>query len=94
MKSEADSAALVLHRARDFLVGQVTQVGNAIRAHMAEFGIVPAKGSKRVASLVEELNKVPEAASQSHARLKAVRKNGKAQRELMANRQKRRTGTP
>ncbi|ARE40556.1 Mobile element protein [Rhodovulum sp. P5] len=62
VKSEADSAALVLHRARDFLVGQVTQVGNAIRAHMAEFGIVTAKGSKRVASLGEELVKVPEPA--------------------------------
>src|SRR6056297_2672908 len=34
VKSEMDSAALVLHRARDFLVGQVTQTGNAIRAHM------------------------------------------------------------
>jgi len=42
VKGEADSAALVLHRARDFLVGQVTQIGNAIRAHMAEFGIVTA----------------------------------------------------
>jgi len=62
VKSEADSAALVLHRARDFLVGQVTQAGNAIRAHMAEFGIVTAKGSKRVASLAEELDIVPEAA--------------------------------
>lgn len=62
VKSEADSAALVLHRARDFLVGQVTQVGNAICADIAEFGIVTAKGSKRVASPAEELNKVPEAA--------------------------------
>ncbi len=51
IKSEEASAALVLHGARDFLVGQVTQVGNAIRAHMAEFGIVTAKGSKRVAFL-------------------------------------------
>ena len=62
IKSEAESAALVLHRARDFPVGQVTQVGNAIRAHMAEFGIVTAKGSKRVASLEEELESLPEAA--------------------------------
>ncbi len=62
VKSEADSAALVLHRARDFLVGQVTQTGNAIRAHMAEFGIVTAKGSKRVASLEGELDTLPEAA--------------------------------
>lgn len=44
VKSEAATAALVLHRARDFLVGQVTQISNAIRAHMAEFGIVAAKG--------------------------------------------------
>ena len=62
VKSEADSAALVLHRARDFLVGQVTQTGNAIRAHMAEFWIVTAKGSKRVADLAAELVVLPEAA--------------------------------
>ena len=62
VKSEADFAALVLHRARDFLVGQVTQTGNAIRAHMAEFGIVTAKGSKRVADLAEDLGALPEAA--------------------------------
>ena len=62
VKSEADSAALVLHRARDFLVGQVTQTGNAIRAHMAEFGIVTARGAKRVASLAGELDCLPEAA--------------------------------
>lgn len=62
VKSAQDSAALVLHRARDFLVGQVTQVGNAIRAHMAEFGVVTAKGAKRVASLAEELDNIPEPA--------------------------------
>ena len=62
VKSEADSAAFALHRARDFLVGQVTQVGNAIRAHMAEFGIVTAKGSKRVADVAEKLDTLPEAA--------------------------------
>lgn len=62
VKSEMDSAALVLHRARDFLVGQVTQTGNAIRAHMAEFGIVTAKGSKRVADLADKLDALPEAA--------------------------------
>lgn len=62
VKSEAGSAALVLHRARDFLVGQVTQTGNAIRAHMAEFGIITAKGSKRVADLAEGLDALPEAA--------------------------------
>lgn len=62
VKSEAASAALVLHRARDFLVGQVTQTGNAIRAHLAEFGMVTAKGSKRVAELADKLDALPEAA--------------------------------
>lgn len=56
VKSEAGSAALVLHRARDFLVGQVTQTGNAIGARMAEFGIITAKGSKRIADLAEGLD--------------------------------------
>ena len=62
IKNESNSAALVLHRARDFLVGQITQTGNAIRAHMAEFGIVTTKGSKRVADLAEGLDTLPEAA--------------------------------
>lgn len=62
VKSDAGSAALVLHRARDFLVGQVTQIGNAIRAHMAEFGIVAAKGSKRVEDLASELDALPDPA--------------------------------
>ncbi|MGB3555534.1 MAG: IS110 family transposase [Jannaschia sp.] len=62
VKSEAASAALVLHRTRDFLVGQLTQVGNAIRAHMAEFGIVGPKGSKRVEDLQSQLGALPEAA--------------------------------
>lgn len=62
VKSKTDSAALVLHRARDFLVGQVTQTGNAIRAHMAEFGIVTAKGAKRVETLASELDALPKAA--------------------------------
>lgn len=62
VKSKTDTAALVLHRARDFLVGQVTQTGNAIRAHMAEFGIVTAKGAKRVETLASELDALPKAA--------------------------------
>lgn len=62
VKSEAASAALVLHRARDFLVGQITQAGSAIRAHLAEFGIVIAKGAERVADLTAKLEALPEAA--------------------------------
>jgi transposase len=62
VKSEATSAVLVLHRARDFLVRQVTQTGNAIRAHMAEFGIVAAKGMRGVEGLASQIDVMPVAA--------------------------------
>jgi transposase len=62
IKSEACSSALVLHRTRDFLVRQRTQIGNAIRAHMAEFGIITAKGAQNVNRLKELLDRLPEAA--------------------------------
>ena len=62
IKSEACSSVLVLHRTRDFLVHQRTQIGNAIRAHMAEFGIVAAKGAQNVNRLMEHLDQLPEAA--------------------------------
>lgn len=62
VKDEEASAVLVMHRVRDFLVRQVTQTGNAIRAHMAEFGIVASKGLNLVEGLASELTAVPEAA--------------------------------
>ena len=45
VKTEVQQAVLMMHRTRDFLVRQLTQVTNAIRAHLAEFGIVVPKGS-------------------------------------------------
>ena len=59
---EACSSVLVVHRTRDFLVRQRTQIGNAIRAHMTEFGIVAAKGAQNVDRLKEQLDRLPEAA--------------------------------
>ncbi len=50
IKSEAFTSVLVLHRTRDFLVRQRTQIGNAIRGHMAEFGVVVAKGAQNANS--------------------------------------------
>jgi len=45
IKTVAQQEALVLHRGRDLLVRQCTQLCNSIRGHMAEFGIVAAKGN-------------------------------------------------
>ena len=44
--------AAIVFRARDLLVRQRTQIINAIRGHLAEFGMVAAKGSFHVAKLV------------------------------------------
>jgi transposase len=44
IKSEAQQAMLLIHRARDLLVRQRTSLINALRAHLAEFGVVLPKG--------------------------------------------------
>lgn len=41
----------MLHKARDLLVRQRTTLSNALRGHLAEFGIVEAKGEHRIAHL-------------------------------------------
>lgn len=52
VKTEEQQAILMMHRTRDFLVRQLTQVTNAIRAHVAEFGIVAPKGVHNVERLL------------------------------------------
>ena len=44
IKSEAQQASALLFRARDLLVRQRTQVVNALRGHMMEFGWAAPKG--------------------------------------------------
>lgn len=60
VKSEASQAAAVVFRARDLLVRQRTQIINALRGHLAEFGVVVAKGPAHVERLIAQ------AADQSH----------------------------
>lgn len=55
VKTEAQQSVLVLHRSRDLLMRQRTMILNAIRAHLAEFGIVAAQGPRRVIDLVNRL---------------------------------------
>ena len=64
IKEEEQQAALMLHRVRDLLVRQRTQLINAIRAHLAEFGMVEAKGPwnlPRLLATVGEETGLPEA---------------------------------
>jgi transposase len=66
VKSEDSQAAAVIFRARDLLVRQRTQVINALRGHMGEFGLVVPQGasqaSRLVAVVVDPDTPIPEAA--------------------------------
>jgi transposase len=55
IKSEAQQAMLLIHRARDLLVRQRTSLINALRAHLAEFGVVVPKGAQHGRRLVTML---------------------------------------
>lgn len=52
IKAPQQLAALVLHRTRHLFVRQMTAVINALRAHLAEFGIVAPVGRNGVEELV------------------------------------------
>lgn len=52
VKTEAQQAAILLHRTREFLVRQRTQIANAMRAFAAEFGIIVATGVQNVPKLL------------------------------------------
>jgi len=52
IKSEEQQAALAVHRARVLLIRQRTRLMNALRAHMAELGIVAETGLEGLAQLV------------------------------------------
>ncbi len=54
VKTEVQQAALMSHRTRDFLVRQLTQLANAIRAHLGAFGLVVPKGVHNMGRLVAE----------------------------------------
>jgi transposase len=52
LKTAEQQAAQLLHRGREQLVRQRTMLVNALRAHVAEFGIVAAQGLRNVAQLI------------------------------------------
>jgi transposase len=52
VKSEAQQAVLALHRTRELLVRQCTMTTNALRALLAEFGVVAAQGQAGLSGLL------------------------------------------
>jgi transposase len=51
-KSEQQQCGLMLHRSRQLLVCQRMMLSNAVRGHMAELGIISAKGRNGTAELL------------------------------------------
>jgi len=60
IKTKEQQAALMLQRARQFLVRQRTMVSNAIGGHLAELGIVSAKVGNVTGDLLEIIAKSSE----------------------------------
>ena len=55
VKSVEQQSKLMLHRVRELLVRQRTMLATALRAHLAEFGIVAPQGIHRVEKLAAEV---------------------------------------
>ena len=83
-KTPEQQSCLMLHRTRQLFIRQQTSVINAIRAHMAEFGVVAPVGRQGVEALLEAVadvgdNRVPEVARACLAALGAQLRMLKAQ---------------
>src|SRR5271155_1544352 len=69
VKTAEQQAALLMHRGRELLVRQRTMLANALRGHLAEFGLIAAQGLHKVAGLIAivrdvEDERVPDMARQ------------------------------
>ena len=53
VKTPENQAVLMLHRSRELFVRQRTMLANAIRGHLAEFGIVAPAGLHKLPELIE-----------------------------------------
>jgi transposase len=73
VKSEAKQASAVIFRARDLLVGQRTQIINALRGHLAEYGLIAPQGPAHIERLIAQIEDpacgIPEAARSCLGRL-------------------------
>ena len=91
VKSAEQQSQLMLHRTRDFLVRQRTQVINALRAHLGELGITAAQGKAGLTELLAIIagsadERLPTAA---HASLMVLAAELQAMRTLIASIEKR-----
>ena len=69
-KTIEQQSALLMHRTRDLHIRQRTMLINALRGHMAEFGLIEAQGLHKVAGLITTVmddrdERIPEMARQA-----------------------------
>ena len=69
IKTTDQQSALLMHRGRELLVRQRTMLANALRGHLAEFGLITAQGLHKVAGLIaivrdDQDGRVPDIARQ------------------------------
>ena len=55
VKSKERQRVLMLHRTRDLFIRQRTMMLNAVRAHLAELGIITAQGPHKILALIREI---------------------------------------
>jgi transposase len=60
VKTAEQQSILMLHRTRNLLVRQRTMLANAIRSHLAEFGIIATMCVNNVVALIERLISSPD----------------------------------
>jgi len=68
VKTVEQQSLATLHRCRDLLVKNRTMLVNALRAHLAEFGFVAAKGIGKLPELIEIVSEAPAEALPEMAR--------------------------
>jgi transposase len=89
IKTVDQQGALMLHKTRDLLVRQRTMLINGLRGHLAEFGIIAARGPGGVKAAIEALHEaqeqLPEAARVAlHGLVDQLRQLGTAIEQLEA----------
>ena len=82
VKSVEQQSARALHRARDLLVRQRTQLGNCLRGLLAEMGVVAAQGAAGLAALLRlvEAGEDPRVPASLYATLQALTRQWRAHR--------------
>jgi transposase len=65
VKTEEKQASTVIFRTRDLLVGQRTQIINALRGHLGEYGLIAPQGPAHVERLIAEVEDASSAIPQA-----------------------------